>query len=185
MPREAYADDADGTDGKPPFPVIRGAENTIHQWKPFSSSGGARFIGSHTCKAMAAEGFVPVAFDQAAMPISCARARSPVRCRRALTFSRTISPARRAHPYPRLSRTHPETAGYGEQPARLVWAHHLRNLVRLADVIDLGREVEPPRRHAEQKPHCGHNPVAVTDAHPCLGQVQLKKTDVLACRGLR
>jgi UDP-arabinose 4-epimerase len=26
-------------------------------------TGGAGFIGSHTCKALAAEGFVPVAFD--------------------------------------------------------------------------------------------------------------------------
>jgi nucleoside-diphosphate-sugar epimerase len=38
---------------------------------------GAGFLGSHTCKALAAHGFLPVAFDTCpeAMPILCAGAR--------------------------------------------------------------------------------------------------------------
>jgi UDP-glucose 4-epimerase len=32
-------------------------------WKPVLVTGGAGFIGSHTCKALAAAGFLPVAFD--------------------------------------------------------------------------------------------------------------------------
>src|SRR6478672_11309611 len=78
-----------------------------------------------------------------------------------------------------------EAAGDGEEPAHLIRAHHLRDLLRLAQVINLGSEVEPPQRHAKQKSHPGHDPVAVADADARLSQVQLKKTHVLACRGVR
>src|SRR3974390_722499 len=37
-----------------------------------------------------------------------------------------------------------ETVGDSEEPAHLVGAHHLRNLLRLAQVVDLRSEVEPP-----------------------------------------
>jgi hypothetical protein len=80
---------------------------------------------------------------------------------------------------------HLQTTGYGEQPAHLIRAHHLRNLLGLAKVIDLGGQIEPPQRHAKQEPHPGHDAVAVANAHAALGQVQLKETHVLACRGVR
>jgi FlaA1/EpsC-like NDP-sugar epimerase len=31
--------------------------------KPVLVTGGAGFIGSHTCKALAAQGYLPIAFD--------------------------------------------------------------------------------------------------------------------------
>ena len=42
-----------------------------------------------------------------------------------------------------------EARGDGQHTTRLVRTHHLRNLLGLADVIDLGREVQPPQCHAE------------------------------------
>ena len=41
------------------------------------------------------------------------------------------------------------------------------------------RKVQPPQRHAEQEPQPGHETVAVGDARPCLGEVQLEAADVL------
>src|SRR5271169_28579 len=38
-----------------------------------------------------------------------------------------------------------EAAGHCQQAARLVLAHHQRNLLRLPDVIDLGGKVQPPQ----------------------------------------
>ncbi|WLA85749.1 hypothetical protein QNJ99_16915 [Bradyrhizobium elkanii] len=74
-----------------------------------------------------------------------------------------------------------EAAGDREQALRLIRAHHQRNLLRLAEVIDLGRKVQPPQRHAEQEPQPGHDAVAVADARAHLGQVQLETADVLKC----
>jgi hypothetical protein len=51
-------------------------------------------------------------------------------------------------------------------------------------MIDLGRKVQPPQRHAEQEPQPGHDAVAVRDARPCLGEVQLKAADVLDSGGI-
>ena len=62
---------------------------------------------------------------------------------------------------------------------RLVRAHHQRDLLRLADVIDLGGQIQSPQRHAEQEPQPGHDAVAGADAHAGLGQVQLEAADVL------
>src|ERR1700721_2941294 len=42
-----------------------------------------------------------------------------------------------------------------------------------------------PHRHPEQKPHPGHDAVAIADAHAGLRQVQLKQADVLGCRRVR
>src|SRR5262245_15332447 len=74
-----------------------------------------------------------------------------------------------------------EAAGDGQQALRLIRTHHQRNLLRLAEVIDLGRKVQSPQRHAEQEPQPGHDAVAVADARARLGQVQLEAADVLKC----
>src|SRR6202047_2458478 len=74
-----------------------------------------------------------------------------------------------------------EAAGDGQQAPRLVLAHHQRDLLRLADVIDLGGKIQSPQRHAEQEPQPGHDAVAIADAHANLGQVQLEAADVLEC----
>src|SRR6516162_5289980 len=67
-----------------------------------------------------------------------------------------------------------EARGSGPHTTRLVRTHHLRNLLGLADVVDLGREVQPPQCHAQQELHSGHDPIAVADVRPALDQVQLK-----------
>src|SRR6185437_15837301 len=74
-----------------------------------------------------------------------------------------------------------EAAGDGQQPLRLIRTHHQRDLLRLAEVIDLGRKVQSAQRHAEQEPQPGHDAVAVADARARLGQVQLEAADVLKC----
>ena len=61
----------------------------------------------------------------------------------------------------------------------LVRAHDQRNLLRFTQVINLGRKVLPPQRHAEQELHPGHDAVAIANAHPGLGQVQLEAADVI------
>jgi hypothetical protein len=70
-------------------------------------------------------------------------------------------------------------AGDGEQTPRLILAHHQRDLLRLAEVIDLGGKIQSPQRHAEQEPQPGHDAVAIADAHARLGQVQLEQADIL------
>ena len=75
-----------------------------------------------------------------------------------------------------------EAAGDGEQAPRLVRAHYQRDLLRLTDVIDLGGKVQSPQCHAEQEPQPGHDAVAIADAHPGLGQVQLEPADILRRR---
>jgi hypothetical protein len=35
-------------------------------------------------------------------------------------------------------------------------------------VVDLGGQIVPPQRDVEQKPHSGHDPVAIADAQPAL-----------------
>jgi len=44
--------------------------------------------------------------------------------------------------------THLEAARDREQAPGLVLAHHQRNLLRLTEVINLGREIQSPQRHA-------------------------------------
>src|SRR3989440_4896757 len=77
---------------------------------------------------------------------------------------------------------HLEIARHGEQPLGLLRAHHQRQLLRLLEVVDLGGEIVPPQRDAEQKPHPRHDPVAIADAQPALDQVQLEAADVVSCR---
>ena len=75
-----------------------------------------------------------------------------------------------------------QARGDGQQPPRLVRAHHLRDLLRLAEVIDLGGKIQSPQRHAEQEPHPGHNTVAIADARAGLGKIQLEPADVVGRR---
>src|SRR6202045_4700003 len=72
-----------------------------------------------------------------------------------------------------------EARGNSQHATRLVWRHHLRNFLRLAEVINLGRKIQPPQRHAEQELYSGHDAVAIGDAYAGLGQVQLKAADVI------
>src|SRR5258706_621158 len=58
-------------------------------------------------------------------------------------------------------------------------AHHQRNLLRLTEVINLGRKIQSPQRHAKQEPHPGHDAVAIADARARLGKMQLKPADIL------
>ena len=64
--------------------------------------------------------------------------------------------------------------GDGQQALGLVRAHHQRNLLRFADVINLGGKIQSPQRHAEQEPQPGHHAVAIANADSGLGQVQLE-----------
>src|SRR5215471_1151648 len=80
---------------------------------------------------------------------------------------------------------HLEVPGDGQEPLGLVRAHHQRNLHRLTQVIDLGRKIQSPQRHAQQEPHPGHDLIAGTDAQPRLGEVQLEPTDILGRSRLR
>src|SRR5262249_26967332 len=77
----------------------------------------------------------------------------------------------------------PEAAGHGKQSLRLVWAHGERQLLRLFEVVDLGRQIVPPQRDAEQERHAGHDAIAIADADAGLGQMQLEAANVVGgCR---
>src|SRR5712691_3705753 len=73
-----------------------------------------------------------------------------------------------------------EAAGDGQQTPRLILAHHQRDPLRLADVINLGGKIQSPQRHTQQELQPGHDPIAVADARASLGQVQLKQPDVFS-----
>ena len=77
-----------------------------------------------------------------------------------------------------------EVARHGQQPLGLLRAHHQRQLLRLLEVVDLGGEIVPPQRDAEQEPHPGHDPVAIADAQPALDQMQLEAADIVGRRGV-
>jgi hypothetical protein len=47
-------------------------------------------------------------------------------------------------------------------------------------VVDLGRQIVPPQRDAEQELHPGHDPVAIADTEVGLRQMQLKAANVSA-----
>jgi hypothetical protein len=49
-------------------------------------------------------------------------------------------------------------------------------------MIDLGRKVRSPLRHAKQEPQPGHDAVAAADAPTRLRKVQLELANVLGCR---
>src|SRR6516225_6626704 len=75
-----------------------------------------------------------------------------------------------------------EVAGDGQQPPRLVRAHHQRYLLRLTDVIYLSGKIQSPQCHAKPTPHPRHDAVAIADADTSLGQVQLEAPDILSRR---
>src|ERR1700682_1181410 len=77
-----------------------------------------------------------------------------------------------------------EAAGDGQQAPRLVLAHHQRNLLRLTEVINLGRKIQSPQRHAKQEPQPGHDAVAIADARARLGKMQLEPADILRRGGV-
>src|ERR1700693_6631655 len=68
-----------------------------------------------------------------------------------------------------------------QQATRLVRTYHLWDLLGLAKVIDLGRKIQPPQRHAHQELHPGHDAIAIADAYAALDQVQLESADVIRC----
>src|SRR5471032_253336 len=74
---------------------------------------------------------------------------------------------------------HLEAARDREQAPGLVLAYHQRNLLRLTEVINLGRKIQSPQRHAKQEPQPGHDAVAIADARARLGKMQLKPADIL------
>src|SRR5712671_5751260 len=78
-----------------------------------------------------------------------------------------------------------EAAGDGQQAPRLILAHHQRDLLRLAEVIDLGGKIQSPQRHAKQEPQPGHDAIAIADARARLGKLQLKPADILRCGRVR
>jgi len=63
-----------------------------------------------------------------------------------------------------------EATGDSQQTTSLVRAHHLRDLLGLAQVIDLGNKIQPPQRHAHQELHPSHDAVAITDAYILQGR---------------
>src|SRR5262245_58297157 len=73
----------------------------------------------------------------------------------------------------------PEATGRGKQPLGLVGAHGEWELLRFLEVVDLGREIVPPQRDAEQELHPGHNAIAIADAQTTLDQVQLEAANVV------
>ena len=78
-----------------------------------------------------------------------------------------------------------EVAGDRQQALGLVRAHHQRDLLGLAQMIDLGGKIQSPQRHAEQEPQPGHDAVAIADTHAGLGQLQLEPADILRCGRVR
>jgi hypothetical protein len=81
--------------------------------------------------------------------------------------------------------THLEAAGSCQQPPRLVLAHHQWDLLRFADVIDLGGKVPSPQRHAKQEPQPDHDAVAIADARARFRKVELEPADVLHRGGIQ
>jgi hypothetical protein len=72
-----------------------------------------------------------------------------------------------------------EFARHGEQPLGLFPAHGEGQLLRLFEVVDLGCEIVPPQRDAEQEPHSGHDPVTIADAVTSFDQVQLEAANIV------
>ena len=91
-----------------------------------------------------------------------------------MTLSRTTSPARSPHPVAETEHhASLEIVGNGQQALGFIRTDHQWNLLRRAQVINLGGEVETPQCHPEQEAQPGHDDIAGADAHADLGQVQL------------
>ena len=59
-----------------------------------------------------------------------------------------------------------------------------RQLFELGGVLEAGSQIIPAQCHAKKKLHTGHDAVAIADAYPALGQIQLEPADVLCGRRL-
>jgi hypothetical protein len=86
-----------------------------------------------------------------------------------LTFTDHLAGAQAAAIAETEQRAGLEARGNGQQAPRLVRAHHLRDLLGLTEVIDLGGKIQSPQRHAQQELYPGHDAVAIADAHAGLG----------------
>src|SRR5262245_46051078 len=74
---------------------------------------------------------------------------------------------------------------HGKNTLDLLGAQHRRQLLRLLEVPHLSRQIVATQRNAEQEPHPGHDSIAITDARTTLDQVELKKTHLVGCCGIR
>ena len=108
--------------------------------------------------------------------IICALSISPALSSNDLTGTQTAAIAEREHD------ADLEIAGHGKEPIGLVWAHGQRQLLRLLEVVDLGRQIVPPQRDAEQELHPGHDPVTIGYAEAGFDQMQLKAANVVGRR---
>jgi hypothetical protein len=71
---------------------------------------------------------------------------------------------------------------YDQNTLDLLTAQHWRQLLRFLDVPDLSRQIVATQRDAEQKPHPGHDPIAVADARSVLDEVQLETPHLVGRR---
>ena len=62
------------------------------------------------------------------------------------------------------------------------WTQDQRNLLRLLEVENLGRQIVPAQRDAEQEAQPGHGGVARHDANAGLGQMELEQPDLVGRR---
>src|SRR5208282_191114 len=126
--------------------------------------------GSITCRSLRP-------FDCTMRMIICSLSMSHAR-------SRTTSLARNPQPYASVSiaralrlvamvRTRLTSSGLNR-----------RQLLRLLDVPDLGRQIVATQRDAKQEAHPGHDPIAVADARAALDEVQLEAADFVGGRGI-
>src|SRR5262249_10597397 len=143
-------------------PASKRVGRTFHHCRSEESNSG----GSMTCRSLSP-------FDCTIRMIICALSMSPALSRSA----KAAAIAQREH------HLIPEAAGHGKQSLGLVWAHGERQLLRLFEVVDLGRQIVPPQRDAEQEPHAGHDAIAIADADAGLAQMQLEAANVVGgCR---
>ena len=92
-----------------------------------------------------------------------------------------------AGPQPATIRERQHRAGlearrHGQNALDLLGAQHRRQLLRLLEMPDLGRQIVATQRDAEQEAHPGHDPVAVADAGAALDEVQLEAAHLVGRR---
>jgi hypothetical protein len=75
-----------------------------------------------------------------------------------------------------------QRVGHRQEAPGLVLAERERHLLRLVEMIDLGRQIVPAQRHPEQEAQARHGGIAGDDADFGLGQMQLESTDVVGGR---
>src|SRR6516165_3370405 len=154
---------------------------------------GRRHTRSAAPSTIAATGRGPLpAASRAGPPLSRGQALETLRLHDADDHLLTVDVAR---PQPHhLARPQSATIGECEHRSRLqagrhdqntldlLGAQHGRQLLRFLDVPDLSRQIVAPQCDAEQKPHPGHDPVAVADARSALDEVQLETPHLVGRR---